>query len=127
MLPTNFDFLASENPELRPAAVRLGEFARRHQDWKLIDPRMVTREIRDIDPFLLMYALHELVKKGLFHQVYMVATPSGVLTEGEYDDPNQIPKRLKTPLDEPFNRDDGEIVSVLKPIQCSGATSSSFR
>src|SRR5438874_1137896 len=120
MLPTNFAFLASENPELKPAALRLEEFARKHQDWNLIDPRAVTREIRDVHPFLLMYALHELVKNGVLHQVYMVATPSGVLAEGEYDDPNQIPSRLTTPFDEPFNRDDGEIVSVLKPVQCSG-------
>ena len=122
MLPTNFDFLASEIPELRPAAVRLGEFARRHVDWNLIDPRAVTREIHDVDPFMLMYALRELVRSGLFHQVYMVATPSGVLAEGEYDDPNDIPIRLMTPFDEIFNREDGEIVSVLKPVKCSGAS-----
>ncbi len=121
MLPTNFDFLASEIPELKVAATRLEDFARRHQDWGLIDPRAVTREIRDVDPFLLMYALRELVEHGLFDQIYMVATPSGVLAEGEYNNPNEIPRHLVTPLNEWFDRDDGEIVSVLKPAKCSGA------
>lgn len=115
MLPTNFDFLASENPELAPAVLRLEEFVRRHQDWGLVDPRAVTREIRDVDPFTLMYVLQQLVKYGLFRQVYMVAMPSGALAEGEYDDPNSIPYRLATAFDGPFYRDDGEIVSVLKP------------
>ncbi len=88
MLPTNFAFLASENPELKPVIIRLGEWARKHCDWNLIDPRAVSREIRDIDPFLLSFVLHQLVVKGLFRQVYMVATPSGVLQPKVYDDPN---------------------------------------
>ena len=116
MLPTNFDFLASENPELRPAVSRLGEWATKHRHCGLIDPRAVARELRDVDPFLLAYTLHQLVKKGLFRQKYMIATPSGVLAEGEYDDPNEIPKRVATPLEEYFDREDGEIVSVLKPV-----------
>jgi hypothetical protein len=116
MLPTNFDFLASENPELSPAVLRLGEWARKHNDWNLIDPRAVSREIRDVDPFLLAFVLRQLVERGLFEQVYMVATPSGVLAEGEYRDPNNIPERLANGFEEYFDRDDGLIVSVLKPV-----------
>jgi hypothetical protein len=117
MLPINFDFLASENPELEPAAIRLGEWANKHRTWGLIDPRAVSREIRDVDPFLLSFALHQLVVKGLFRQVYMVTTPTGALAEGEYDDPNNIPARLATGFEEYFDRDDGVIISVLKPVQ----------
>jgi hypothetical protein len=116
MLPTNFDFLASDSPELKPAVARLSEWVRRHRDWNMIDPRRVREEIDDIDPFLLSFVLRELVERGVFRQVYRILTPSGVFAEGEYDDPNNIPLRLSNGFDEYFNRDDGVIVSILKPI-----------
>lgn len=116
MLPTNFDFLANEKPELKQVITRLSEWARQHRDWKAIDPRIVNEDIKDVDPFMLSFALHQLVARGLFRQVYMVASPSGAFAEGEYDDPNEIPIRLTTRFDEFFSRDDGAIVSLLKPV-----------
>jgi len=116
MLPTNFDFLASENPELKVAVTRLGEWARKHKDWKIIDPIAVSREIKDVDPFLLSYTLHLLVARGLFRQVYMIMTPSGVLAGEPVDDPNKIPKRVSDGFDQSFDRDDGVIVPILEPI-----------
>jgi hypothetical protein len=116
MLPTNFDFLASENPQLQAAASRLGEWARKHRGYNVIDPEAVARENKDIDPFQLAYALHLLVVKGLFRQVYMIMTPSGVLAEGQYDDPNKIPKRVHNGFEESFDREDGVIVPILEPI-----------
>jgi hypothetical protein len=116
MLPTNFDFLANENPELKTAVIRLGEWVRKHKDWNVIDPGAVSREIKDVDPFLLSYTLHLLVVKGLFRQVYMIMTPSGVLADGQYDDPNKIPKRVPNGFDESFDRDDGVIVPILEPV-----------
>lgn len=116
MLPNNFDFLASDMPELKPAVARLSEWVRQHRDWNIIDPRLVHQEIRDIDPFLLSFVLKELVKRGMFRQVYRILTPSGVFAEGDYDDPNNIPARLPSGFDEYFNRDDGAIVSILKPV-----------
>jgi hypothetical protein len=117
MLPTNFDTLASENSDLRPVLGRLKEWVERHQTWSVLDPRILARDLRDVDPFQLSLVLLELVRAGLYRRVYMVETPSGVLAEGEYDDPRKIPDRVADNFCNYFDPMETEIVPVLKPTK----------
>jgi hypothetical protein len=117
MLPTNFDTLANENSEFRPVLGKLKEWVERHSDWSVLDPEILVRDLRDVDPFLLSVILLELVRKGLYRQVYMVKTPSGVLAEDEYDDPRQIPPRVRDRSYRYFSPMDTEIVPVFKPTK----------
>jgi hypothetical protein len=117
MLPTNFDTLANENSVLRPAVKRLKEWVENHAERNLLDPRILAKDLRDVDPFLLSVVLLELVRIGLYRRVYMVATPSGVLTDGEYDDPRRIPERVADNFYNYFDRAETEIVPVLKPVK----------
>lgn len=117
MLPTNFDTLANENSELRPVVRRVKEWVAGHADWSLLDPRVLARDLRDVDPYLLTLLLVGLVRIGLYRRVYMVETPSGVLAEGEYDDPLKIPKSVPDNFYEPFDPMETDIVPVYKPAK----------
>lgn len=115
MLPTNFGTLADKHSELRPVLGKLREWVENHADWSVLDPRILARDLRDVDPFLLSLVLGELVKIGLYRRVYMVETPSGVLADGEYDDPRNIPHRVPDRSYNYFDPMETEIVPVFKP------------
>jgi hypothetical protein len=115
MLPANYDSLINENPELKPAILRIRDWIREHRDWTILDPRILSRDMRDLDPWLLTLALQALIRKGYFSRVYRVVTPSGVLAEGDYDDPRSVPERIRDNWDTTFSREDADIVPVLKP------------
>lgn len=115
MLPTNFGTLANENSHLRPVLRKLKEWVEKHKDWSVLDPRILAHDLQDVDPFLLSLVLQRLVKMGLYRQVYMVETPSGVLADGEYDDPRKIPHRVHDRSYNYFDPMETEIVPVFKP------------
>jgi hypothetical protein len=115
MLQTNFGTLADEKPGLRPAVQRLKDWVDHHQDWSVLDPRIVAEDLRDVDPLLLTALFWELVNKGFYRRVFMVVTPSGVLADGEYDDPRQIPEKVPDRFHHYFRPDETDIVPVFKP------------
>jgi hypothetical protein len=117
MLPTNFDILASENSDLRPVLVKLKTWVEKHSNSKILDPRIVARDLRDVDPYLLSRVLVGLVNMGLYRRVYMVQTPSGSLADGEYDDPRKVPERVADNFMHYFDPTETDIVPIYKPVK----------
>jgi hypothetical protein len=115
MSPSNFEILANENPRLRREILRVGEWVHQHADWNLIDLRVLSKDMRDLDPGLLTIALGRLVDSGAFRRVYKVVTPSGVLAEGDFDDPTTVPELVRDHWGHSFETADADIVPVLKP------------
>jgi hypothetical protein len=89
---------------------------RSHPGWQFLDPRILSRDLRDIDPVHLTLTLRSFVRTGSYRQVYKVVTPDGVLAEGEYDTPLQIPSRVVDGFNHQFSVDEGDIIPVFKPI-----------
>jgi hypothetical protein len=117
MLPTNFDTLAIENSDLKPVVGRLKDWVRKHSTLSVLDPKLVARDLVDVDPYLLSKVLVGLVTIGLYRRVYMVETPSGVLAEGEYEDPLQVPNRVADSFLNYFDPMETDIVPVYKPVK----------
>jgi hypothetical protein len=115
MSPSSFDTLADENPELRHAFARVRDWAQQHPASPILDPRVLHRDLRDVDAVALSFTLHLLVRDGLFERVYMAVTPSGVLADGEYSNPNEVPEWVPDRFNNYFEITDGDIVPVLKP------------
>jgi hypothetical protein len=115
MLPTNFDSLIADRPDLGPVLEDVALWIKDHPDWDIIDPREVSRSLTHGDAWALTMALRLLCDRGLFRQVYMVVTPSGVLADGKYDDPHRIPPRLPDRWNQPFETAEADIVAVLEP------------
>lgn len=116
MLPTSFETLADSEPELSHALHRLGEWVRQHPDWPFLDPRILSKDIRDVDPFELSLTLNELVSIGVFARVYKVVDPTGTFTEDEWEEIRRIPPRIRDGFNQSFSTDDGDIVPVFRPI-----------
>lgn len=96
MLPTNFDTLIADRPDLGPILEDVASWIKHHPDWDIIDPRELSRSLTHADAWALATALRLLCDRGFFRQVYMVVTPSGVLADGKYDDPRRIPLDSQT-------------------------------
>jgi hypothetical protein len=111
----NFGVLDVNNEELKPVIRRLELWTRAHKNRRILDPRIISRELGDVDPTVLSLALQALVRSGFYRLVYMVTTPSGVLADGEYDDPESIPQRVPDRFNNYFNTADTDIVPVFKP------------
>lgn len=114
MLPSNYDSLVAKYPWSREALDGIAGWVRSHADWNLIDPRVLSKDLRHLDPLVLAAALELLIDSGLLRQVYMVATPdTGVLAEGVFDDVEKIPDRLNDRFERPFDTSEADIVAVL--------------
>ena len=114
MLPSNYDSLAAKHPELRSVLRRVAEWVRAHVDWDLIDPRILSKDLRDVDPVKLATALEALIDEGTLQQAYMVVTPdTGVLAEGQYQHLDEIPKRVYDRSRRSVDTAEAEIVAVL--------------
>ena len=117
MLPSNFDISIAKRPELRRVLLRVSNWVQNHQDWDLIDPRVLSKDLHDISERHLNSALDALVEDGALEQVFMLASPStGVLVSGEYRTLSELPSgRIWDRLNY-IDAGDAEIVAVLKGV-----------
>ena len=115
MLPNSFEPLADEHPELRTAFGRISQWINLHQDWNILDPRILAKDLRDLDAGQLATALSILAASNLFRRVFMVTTPSGVLAEGQYEHLRQVPERVADRFHQYFDTAESDIVPVLTP------------
>jgi hypothetical protein len=116
MSPSSFDSLANEKPELRSTLASIKPWAEAELNHTgLIDPRVLRRKLGDVDPVALALSLQLLVAKGIFDRVFMVVTPSGVLADGEYADPGDVPEWVADRFNNYFQVSEGDVVPVLKP------------
>jgi hypothetical protein len=114
MLPSNYDSIVAERPQLGIALQRIAAWVQSHADWNLIDPRRLSHDLRDVEPVKLSAALDALIDAGLLRQVFMVALPpTGTLAFGEYEDLDEIPERVFDRSEHLVDTSDGDIVAVL--------------
>jgi hypothetical protein len=114
MLPSNYDSIAADRPSLEPVLRDIASWVRSHADWNLIDPRILSKDLRHVDPARLSAALDALVDAGMLQQVFMVALPpAGVLAYGQYHSLDDIPDRINNRFEQPVETADGDIVAVL--------------
>jgi hypothetical protein len=117
MLPTDFETLANQIPEYRSVVLKIGDWVHDHADWPFLDPRVLSKDLKDVDPFRLVLALHELVQRGEYRQVYKVVTPEGVFAENVYETPLDVPREPLDGFNRPFRIEDGDIVPVFTPAR----------
>jgi hypothetical protein len=115
MLPTSYEPLADEHPELRHVLSRISEWVRQHGDWNLLDSRVLAKDLPDVHEEELAAALQVLGTSNFFRRCYTVTTPSGVLADELYDHPRKIPERLPDRFNHYFDTEESDIVAVLTP------------
>jgi DNA-binding HxlR family transcriptional regulator len=107
--------LADKKPDLKPVFHRISDWAKAHQNWNLVDPRELRRDLYDVDPVLLSLALQALVNFGVLRRVYRAVTPSGLLADKDYDDPREVPELVPDRFNHYFPSSEGDIIPVFKP------------
>lgn len=116
MSQINFDALVSEHPEIKHALRKLEDWMRTRASVRIIDPKTLAKEVQGVDPVSLASALMLLVNAGVLRRVYKVLTPSGVLTDDEYDDPRQIPPTLADRFEHYFDTADFDVVPIFRMV-----------
>lgn len=111
----NIKALAREHPESSRLLLKLGSLLKKHRPGSVITPKELARNISG-DPKGLTAALTLLIEAGILRQVYKVTTPSGSLTEEEFEDPRQIPERLPDMWEHYFETAESDIVPVFKRV-----------
>jgi hypothetical protein len=94
MLLDSFALLARADNGFRDTYLQLEDFAKRHADWKWIDPVTVSKDLPLLDAFDLGAALTQAVERGVLRIKYTVLTPDGVLASDAFDSPGEIPRQL---------------------------------
>ncbi|MGA2716713.1 MAG: hypothetical protein ABSG41_26790 [Bryobacteraceae bacterium] len=79
-----------------------------------LDPRVLAREWPDVKAEQLASAIQSLVKAGVLEQVFRVLTPNGVLADGEFPDPSEIPEKLPDRSNNYFETAEADIIPVFK-------------
>ncbi len=114
MSQTSLGDLANEHPELRGALQRIGGWLDQNSRQNTIDPSKLARQFSDIRATDLALALLLMAQAGLLVRVYKVVTPSGVLADGEFEDPTRIPDRLSDRFANYFDTAEADIVPVFR-------------
>lgn len=117
MLPTNFDSLTDEQPDLAPTLRRVRGWIEDHRHTNTLDPRELARSLPEVESIKLAAALALLVKRGVLRQVFRVVTPSGVFADDEYDDPREIPTRVPDRFNRYFDTVEADIIPLLRAPQ----------
>jgi hypothetical protein len=116
MSPISLEVLAKRHPEYRRTLERLNTWLGSHAGQASIDPKSLARDLPDIERPELAAVLMLLVKAGWLSRVYKVLTPSGVLAEGEFEDPTKIPEKLADRFNRYFDTSDSDVVPLFKRV-----------
>jgi hypothetical protein len=110
----NFADLRDRNPHLSDAFNAIESWLKKHPRIRHIEPVRVLRSCPTLDPWELSVAFALLVDIGWLKPVYGVVAPNQTLSKGFYDSVREIPETLYDTFDEPFQRDEGELVTVYR-------------
>ena len=114
MSPTAFENLEVERPELRAALVRLRRWVEQNPQARFLDPRRLASEIHDVSSSDLSTTLTILAQRGRLQRAYKVLAPTnGVLADGSFTSPLDIPPRLKDSCEDWFLTKDGTLVVIF--------------
>lgn len=112
----NLEPLAKQHPDSARAIRALQSWIDTHEQERVINPRKVAKDVRDVATADLATALTLLLRAGIAKRVYKVLTPTGVLADGEFDDPTVIPEKLPDRFERYFDTSDAEIVPVFRLV-----------
>lgn len=112
-IPAAIESLLIDWPDLEYPLSTLAQFARRNPSWQLIDLRMVPWML--CPAYSAAQAVLLLVSLRILKVTYMVVTPSGVLADGEWDSPADVPETVCDRFMQPFATET-RIVPVLKAV-----------
>src|SRR5687768_15662946 len=116
MSPLNFASLMSERPELNDAWRFLEAWIAEHGNVHVVPITRLAKAAKKVNlsPLVLTKALGVLLDHGLIREVYQVADYDGVLIEGDYESPDEVPPRVEGRLSQFVETSETDIVPVYR-------------
>jgi hypothetical protein len=111
----NIRSLEHKHPESKRVLRKLESLLKQHRPGSVITPKELARNI-PVEAKALADALSLLIEAGVLRRVYKVTTPSGSLTEEEFNDPRDIPDKLPDMWEHYFETAEADIVPVFKRV-----------
>jgi hypothetical protein len=116
MSPVSFEHLAKQNPKYQRVLREIEAWIQAHPQDRVLNPARLRRDITKATALDLAVALTLLVKAGLLRRAYKVKTPSGVLTDAEFDDPGKIPEKLPDRFEHYFETAEADVIPIFRRI-----------
>jgi hypothetical protein len=116
MSPVNFEHLAKQNPKYQRALREVEAWINAHPHDRVLNPKMLRRDISKSSIADLAVALTLLEKAGLLRRVYKVVTPSGALADEDFDDPGNIPEKLPDRFENYFETSEADVIPIFRRI-----------
>jgi len=104
-------------PSFGRAMRAVGEWIDLHSSASMFDPQQLSRELPQFGVGVLSVALSCLAEDGDLRPVFMVKTPSGVLAEGIFSNPESIPDEVRDRFDHAFRTSGSEIVPMFEFVK----------
>ena len=115
MSPINFDILRAEYPEYGEIWPRLQRWFKKNWRKKYVELSVLLRAIPDVNKMDLIMAIHAMIEDGMLATAYKFRAPDGDLLDGEFEEPDQVPKELPSrDYSHWVPTDSGDIVSGYK-------------
>ncbi len=116
MLQVSFEDLANQNPKYKRALQDIAAWIHAHPQDRLLSPVRLRREIKRPSLEDLAVALTLLERAGLLRRVYKVVTPSGVLADEDFNDPEEIPEKLADRFENYFETSEADVIPAFRRI-----------
>jgi hypothetical protein len=94
MLPIDFDRLQSDLPEYEAVWAALRVWFSKNWRKKYVELAVLQRAFPGVDKVDLVLAISEMISRRMLASAYRVKAPGGYLLEGDFDEPDKIPKEL---------------------------------
>lgn len=115
MSPINFATLRDDYPEYGAVWPQLKTWFEKNRRKQYVELSVLLRALRDVQKMDVIMALHAMIHEGMLTTAYKFRAPDGDLLEGEFEEPDQIPKELPSRDYSHFvPTDSGDIVSGYK-------------
>ena len=113
MLPINFDILQADYPEYAPMWVALRRWFDANWRKRYIELSVLVRALPEVESIDLLLAIRKMIDRGMIATAYRVKAPGGSLLEGDFEEPDKIPRKL-------WDRDHSRRVSTAEGDLVSG-------
>lgn len=106
--------LQRELPHLSEALVAIETSLEKSPEQDFLEVRKLAKEASQIDVTVLVTALNELTKRGIFKRKYRLQMPSGRILPSSFSDPLTIPNEVLDAYENSVNTDNCKVVMVYE-------------
>jgi hypothetical protein len=108
---------SAKAPRFGRVMLAVGEWIDSHSSAPIFDPQQLSKELSQFAIRDISKALACLAEEGGFRPVFVVRTPSGVIADDVFPDPESIPPEIRDRFDHAFLTSGSEIIPMFQFVR----------